>query len=181
MENVSTSTPIWDFRQKEDLDNSASPSEREPVLNFSNGSFTTSFECGDSLNNEALGGLDISFGLSSGLRSLLLQPRTDDEHTELRKVLRETINLTRAAIISGLLSGQANAEELVDTLAENCLFRPFGCVGSDTVADMFKNLDLSDWEWEDELIDVERYKYGKKEGGVITETLTYNNKKFYII
>lgn len=175
MENVSTSTPIWDFRQKEDLDNSASPSEREPVLNFSNGSFTTSFECGDSLNNEALGGLDISFGLSSGLRSLLLQPRTDDEHTELRKVLRETINLTRAAILSGLLSGQANAEEFVDTLAENCLFRPFGCVGSDTVADMFKNLDLSDWEWEDELIDVERYKYGKKEGGVITETLTYNN------
>ena len=104
--NMETSTPKWEHRSKpEVLDDSSSHQGSPPLLNFSNGSFSSSRE--DSITRERTLkiGLDFddSIELSSQIRKLLISPVNEDEYTEMKRLLQETINLTRAAIGRGIM------------------------------------------------------------------------------
>ena len=62
-------------------------------------------------------------GLSPLLRSMMKQPRDENEFNEIKKLLTETLNLTRAAISRGLM---VELETLPDfDIRDNSMFKPY--------------------------------------------------------
>ena len=84
------------------------------------------------------------------LRQLLITPWKQTELDELKSVLIETVNLTRAAMRKGIISRRNSAPEqdLEEKLEDNCLFKPIGGRSS-SLSDLLRGLDLDAWELED--------------------------------
>ena len=151
--NMLASTPIWERRE-------ANPSETSPashdsstvILDFSGGSFcketlvTPVQDCTGGDNSD-IGGELKKVGLTPELKNLLIRPKNEDDYTQMKKFLEETINLTRAAILRGLIEKPLNMSEFSIKLRENSLYRPFNIV--DPMARIFKNLNLDDWKQDD--------------------------------
>jgi len=173
--DMDSSTPIWGYRTRlDEVDDSLSPARLSPILNFSGGSFSST--CGQVLMDDS--GEDVisvkTVALTPQLRGLLIKPVCEDEYTELKRVIQETINLTRAAIWRGIMNTNDNQVLLLDPLEENTFFRPFGYFGTNSVAELMDNLDLSDWDLEEMLIEVEvnrqdSRRFGVLVGGLYTE------------
>ena len=87
-------------------------------------------------------------GLSPELRKMLTQPRNENEYTETKRLITETINLTRAAMLSGIL--ERGDMTLWDVLEENSLFKPYFTEGRrNSLSKLLRDLDLEEWEKED--------------------------------
>ena len=65
---------------------------------------------------------DKTVTLTPQLRKLLIKPVCEDQYTELKRVIQETINLTRAAIWRGIMNTSENQVSLLDPLEENTFF-----------------------------------------------------------
>jgi len=81
-------------------------------------------------------------GLSPQIRKLLIMPRTETEFMEMRKLVRETINLTHAAMDRGLIPDD-------DDLFENSMYKCFPSANRFSLSLMLVGLNLDDWERED--------------------------------
>ena len=138
------STPVWSYRNKSGDDSPpTSPIVSPPLLNFSDGSFELR-EMFDSDKKQL-----VSAGMSPALRKLLIRPKQDEETDTIRALLRETINLTLAAIRSGLIQGSDQEEEFKINLEENSLYRKYALNLVDPLEQCLMNLNLNDWEVDD--------------------------------
>ena len=88
-----------------------------------------------------------SLGLTPALKKLLIHPLNDDEYIETKKLLEETINLTRAAILVGLIEDGTDLEDFSIKLKENSLYRNINII--DPVQNLLENLNLDDWSAND--------------------------------
>ena len=84
---------------------------------------------------------------------MLVQPRNATEAEELRRLLTETINLTKTAIERGIIKRSVSMPDLMSDLIcpieENALFRPFRRADSDSLSLFMMGLDLAAWEMDD--------------------------------
>ena len=116
---ANTSTPKWEYRVQEDPNTSSI--DLSPV--YSLGSTLESL--GSSFNDSQNKMTHCSVGLSPQLRKLLIRPRNEEEEYENKRILVETINLTRAALARGLIQGDYQ-KEMEERLTDNALFKPVG-------------------------------------------------------
>jgi len=140
-----TSTPNMAYRERQEIIVELTPIKRSPLFDL-NGTL-------DSVNassDMSLGHKSEKAGMSPELRQLLITPRKQTELDELKSVLTETLNLTRAAMRKGIISRRNSAPEqdLEEQLEDNCLFRPIGGRSS-SLSDLLRGLDLDAWELED--------------------------------
>ena len=141
-----SSTPIWDHRCTESKDSTADSLDTDAwARNLSSDSsglesYLTPVRGRDN-------GGQGSAGLTPALNKLLIRPVDEDEFQTTRKLLQETINLTRTAILKGIIEEDINLEEFSIKLNENSLYRSFAV--PDPLHDLFKNLDLNDWSIDD--------------------------------
>ena len=154
---MKTSTPSWIYRNTAviDLDDSPSPVKVAPVSNHSFGSDSSEVE-GYSIVDK--GGVDIlnkSLGLSTQLQMLLVSPRDEDEFTQMKRIVQETINLTRAAIWRGIVLHEGSGVDLIGPIEENALYRQLYWGKMATITDLMDDLDLSDWEGGEVMSEVE--------------------------
>ena len=87
----------------------------------------------------------VAAGLSPQLRKLLVRPVEVDEFEETKKLLRETINLTKAAMLKGLIT----MDNMAETLEENALYRPYMINKNLNLSELLKGLNPNDWEGDD--------------------------------
>jgi len=140
-----TSTPNMAYRERQEIIVELTPIKRSPLFDL-NGTL-------DSVNassDMSLGHKSEKAGMSPDLRQLLITPRKQTELDELKSVLTETLNLTRAAMRKGIISRRNSAPEqdLEEQLEDNCLFKPIGGRSS-SLSDLLRGLDLDAWELED--------------------------------
>ena len=146
---MDTSTPQWRARESRDeiydevspiqqicdkIEKESSCVENNP--NLSNGSNSTG-------NMSTL----METGLSPQIRKLLIMPRNENEFMEMRKLVRETINLTRAAMDRGLIPDDGISR--YDDLFENSMYKCFPSADRFSLSLMLVGLNLDDWERED--------------------------------
>ena len=86
----------------------------------------------------------LSQWLSPQLRKLLVRPVEVDEFEETKKLLRETINLTKAAMWKGLITMDSMAATFKETLEENALYRPYMINKNLNLSELLKGLNLND-------------------------------------
>ena len=143
------STPTLEYRSvdvmPEDFGD-LTPIKRSPIFDL-NGTV-------DSIHHSSLstsGGEKLQTGISPKLRKLLIAPRNETELAELKRVLTETINLTRAALARGLLERRNSAPDLdmKDKLEDNTFFRQGPYARSSSLSNLLHGLDLNAWEQED--------------------------------
>jgi len=148
------STPIWDHRGE--IRGGSSPNTSDTstvVLNFSGGSFSQESYITPARGDKSLSdrGCDIesfqSLGLTPALRKLLIHPSNVDDYIATREILQETINLTRAAILVGLINEDIGLEEFSIKLTENSLYRCYSVI--DPIQSLMENLDLDGWSAND--------------------------------
>ena len=134
-----SSTPIWEHRGiSGEQETPESTVETPPILDFSGGSFE--MECTvDKAYSEPV-------GLSPALKKLLIRPREGEEYMDTRKLLRETLNLTRAVMWNGLIEENLNADEFKLNLLDNAFFKKYGIAEVDTMEELLKGLKIDDWE-----------------------------------
>ena len=84
-------------------------------------------------------------GLSPQVRKLLIKPKTESEFIEMRKLVIETINLTRAAMRRGLIEDDGLTMD--ELLEDNSMYKPVGDRFS--ISRMLMGLNLDDWERDD--------------------------------
>ena len=163
------STPIWDHRGTVS-DESATESQdtNSWVLDFSGGSFCQESYLtprrGDGSKNKTCGTELVSAGLTPALNKLLIHPFNEDEFESTRKLLQETINLTRTAILNGIINEDIDLEEFTIRLSENSLYRSFNVI--DPLQDLLDNLNLNEWDVDDfETFEIlHRPKTGSRKG-----------------
>ena len=171
------STPIWEYRDKYgDKEDSPSPGHLPPSLNFSGGSFqspNTSDNVEEKLTTRTA-------GMSPLLRRLLVTPNDEDEYTEMKRLLIETVNLTRAALESGLIKENSGEVALTDPIDENPFFKPLGRIDPssknslftpwkrrDSLSCLLGELDINAWEMDDLMIEYEFNKSIRRGCGVL--------------
>ena len=149
--NMDTSTPLWSHRQsRETLEGSPSPIRTSPALKLNgssfNGNSSGSFEQ-KSVKNETI--TIRPAGLSPNLRRLLIDPTRDDSFEDMRKVLNQTVALTKAAMVRGLIPHDANAPELTEPLEENPLYKPLNITRNYTLSKLLEGLNIQEWDEDD--------------------------------
>ena len=116
-----------------------------------------------------------SGGLTPVLKKLLIRPQEEDEFMDTKRLLRETLNLTLAAMWNGFIDGNPNAEEFKLNLLDNALFRRYGMTNVDTMEELLKGLNIDDWEEKDFMVQLTPaliQKPRKRRGVLISNTLT---------
>ena len=84
----------------------------------------------------------ITAGLSPELNKLLVRPRAEDELDDARRLLTETINLTRAAMERGIITGDDCLPE--EDVTMNSFYRPIGLMRIFNIQERFGGLNLND-------------------------------------
>ena len=135
---METSTPQWSAREpKKEIELSPiSPTVSGGVVNKD--LKDTSGEDSDQLVTTRL-----ETGLSPGVRKILIKPKNESEFLEMRKLIIETINLTRAAMQRGLIEDDGISLQV--DLEENW----FNKKDRFSLSRMLMGLNLDDWEKDD--------------------------------
>ena len=144
---IESSTPIWRHRERKEEETDISPiaPSRRNIGNDPEGVDSSQGSLGEGFSHMECSGVA---GLSPELRKMLLQPRNENEYTESKRLITETINLTRAAMLSGIL--ERGDMTLWDVLEENSLFKPYFTEGRrNSLSKLLRDLDLEEWEKED--------------------------------
>ena len=95
------------------------------------------------------------FGLSTQLRKLLVSPRDEDEFNHMKKIIQETINLTRVAIWRGLIHYEGSGVELIVPICENAMYKRLQCGNVSSMVDLMCDLDLNEWDDCDTMAEVD--------------------------
>ena len=98
------------------------------------------------LTNDTAGERILAAGLSPELKRLLIRPRSVDEFEDTRKLLIETINLTRAARSFGIIKGSNSMPDIALRLEENTFFIQVPYPRSCSISEMMRGINLNDWE-----------------------------------
>ena len=130
-----TSTPRWEYREREGQILGMSPIGSSPIFDL-NGTIDS---LGSSFSDQSSGTTAThSVGLSPKLRKLLIQPRNRSEEEENLMLLRETLNLTRAALWRGIIQDEE--------LEINVFSKP---VGDDLVlSELLHGMNLRTWDYD---------------------------------
>ena len=139
-----SSTPIWEHRgNAREEESPQSPIKTSPMLDFTGGSFERDLSTQKSYHNR----YPVAARLSPALRKLLIRPQEDDdnEFMNAKKLLRETLNLTLAAMWNRYVEGNPNSEEYKLSLLDNALFRRYGLTNVDTMEELMKGLNIDEW------------------------------------
>ena len=121
-------------------------------------------------------------GLSPALKKLLIRPREREEYMDTRKLLRETLNLTRAAMWNGLIEENLDADEFKLNLIDNAFFRKYGMSDVDTMEELLKALKIDDWEDDDfrDLLTLNHIPDSTRRRGIlIIDTPTLVERKYW--
>lgn len=92
---METSTPKMNYRTKKEEVGDISPISKSPIFNLSNSGNV-------SCEEEIVQNMGPA-GLSPELRRLLIKPRNKTEAEEMKLLLEQTVNLTRAALARGII------------------------------------------------------------------------------
>ena len=92
-------------------------------------------------------------GLTPQLSRLLMRTSNEDDYESTRLILQETINLTRAAIVNGLIIEDLNVDEYMTKLCKNSMYKPFRHVELDPMVELLQGLDINCWTQSDITID----------------------------
>ena len=149
------------------IDESLTPTDLAQVSNVSEGSLGWD-------DNSNRNGLEVEnvketmghTGLSPCLKRLLTKPVDDEGYLEMRKLLRETINLTRAAISRGLMK-PGEGDILIDPITENWFYKCMDTTVSNTMSNLVKKLDLNACEVDDLLMEYEVNKPDRRKKSVL--------------
>ena len=118
-------------------------------------------------------------GLSPKVRKMLIKPKNEDEFLELRRLVIETVNLTRAAMMKGLIV----EDELnqMEKLEENSLYKPFKVAEDFSLSHLMNGLNLDEWEKEDIYITFGIERSSSNRSGILSlvETSDENNAGHY--
>ena len=145
-----TSTPIWGRRETPAISPEiCSPIKRSPILSFRNGTFKCDSIDGCENSLEFVKDKIITAGLSPELNKLLVRPRAEEELDDARRLLTETINLTRAAMERGIITGDDCLPE--EDVTMNSFYRPIGLMRIFNIQEQFGDLNLNDWSGEKDL------------------------------
>ena len=88
-----------------------------------------------------------SVGLTPQLKCMLIHPKSEEEHTTIKRVLLETMNLTRSAILNGLIVD--DLENYMIQIGDNSMYKPLGMNILNPVVELMQNLDINAWCDED--------------------------------
>ena len=147
------STPIWEHRKVGEGESSPDSIDTSSLLlDFSGGSFghescKTPSKGWNDINGQGLAERMVTAGLTPDLKKLLIRPVEENDYMSTKRLLEETINLTRAAILKGLIDENLNMEDFSIKLTENAFYKALDTM--DPVQRMLDNLDLSDWKQDD--------------------------------
>jgi len=146
--NSHETTPLMNYRRPNHEIEDISPIAKSPIFNLSKSSNISEGDQYPERNNSLK-----TAGLSPELRRMLVKPRNVTEADDLRRLLNETINLTRTAIERGIIKQSASMPDLMTNLIgpveENALFKPFRRAESDSLSLFMMGLDLAAWEMDD--------------------------------
>ena len=121
------STPIWTHRSVDKEESSPESIENSPLLNSSCEALVGLIQSKtpESLDGDGklLGDCNTlkTAGLTPQLKKLLIHPLNEDEYLSTRRFLQETINLTKTAILNGLIIEDLDTDEYILKLGENYL------------------------------------------------------------
>ena len=90
-------------------------------------------------------------GLSPQLRRILVQPRNETDYQATKRLLTETLNLTRAAVIKGLV--QDDESILHFDLEDNSLYSTYTRADQLTLVKLLCGLNIDTWGQEDVVVD----------------------------
>ena len=145
-------------------------------LRFSARSFSSGMEnisnC-DSLGEsyEGVGRENLSAGQSPELRKLLVRPRNKEEFISTKRLLTETLNLTKAAISWGIIQGNLSAPEFKLDVVDNPMFRTYA-TRANSLDLLLGNLNIDEWgsgSFVEEIDAVEPEQAEKRKGVLIIE------------
>ena len=165
-----TSTPISSvrYREREEIFVDLTPIKRSPIFDL-NGTV-------DAINVSSEPSQNITLehtGMSPVLKKMLITPVKEDEIMEMKRILSETINLTRAAIEKGVIERRNSAPDLdileQDKLENNYFYR---CCKSRSMSltEMLLELNIDAWELDDFYLEwglEPRQRGGNKQQGVL--------------
>ena len=136
---VDTSTPNWQYRETMDRWLDLTPIKKSPGSDLSCSLGSSFSRTGSNMENTAQN----SFGLSNNLRQLLIKPRTESEEEENRRLIVETINLTRAALLRGMFTNEVLVEDqLRIKLSENIFYKSSQNGGKESLESLVKGLNV---------------------------------------
>ena len=147
------STPKWEYRKSVEDWLEISPIEKSPVFELSS-SLGSSFSRSTSMLKST--GVE-TLGLTPQLRKLLLKPKNESEEEESKKLLIETINLTRAALSRGLIDRDVILEEELVLRLDMNPFQKCSQVRNiqmnnlNGLSDRMDNLKLEHWQEDEDL------------------------------
>ena len=149
------------------------------MLDFTGGSFERDLSTQKSYHNRNL----VAAGLSPALRKLLIRPQEDDDDKFMnaKKLLRETLNLTLAAMWNGYVEGNPNSEEYKLSLLDNALFRRYGLTNVDTMEELMKGLNIDEWQEQDfmnTLTPIQELEVKRRKGVLIIDTLAEGKQSY---
>ena len=133
------STPVWDHREPKRMDSTLDSEEMSQ--SSQNASDTTnSTHKTPTMDSRCL---TTSAGLTPQLKCMLIHPESEEEHITIKRVLMDTINLTRAAILNGLIVD--DLENYMIQIGDNSMYKPFGMNVLNPVVELMQNLDINAW------------------------------------
>ena len=160
---MNTSTPQWKSREPNvETYDEVSPIKQTFVTSNVEVRQDRSHETSSQSNNsDIIPTTLVETGLSPQVRKLLIIPRNETEFMEMRRLIRETINLTRAAMDRGLIpeDGISRYEDLF----ENSIYKPYPSADRFSLSLLLAGLNLDDWERDDIYADfgIDRSTSGK--------------------
>ena len=150
MESALTSTPSFHTRRGQD-ETSSSPIDISPIKVFDLSR--------DVVDPEAYGSMELSENDSAGsikrtqmsddLSKLFIEPRSERESQELLKILKQTLELTRAAIERGVIRMCLSDPDLRQPLNTNIFRGAYRRARSFSLSEEMKNLNIDMWESDD--------------------------------
>ena len=140
-----SSTPIWSHRKPKGVDSSAD-SQAESLISQDNSLESLNLP----LTPAKTGPTTLqAAGITPQLSRLLKRPCNEDDYESTRLILQETINLTRAAIVNGLIIEDLHVDEYMIKLCENSMYKPLRHIELDPMIELLQGLDLNCWAQSD--------------------------------
>ena len=150
MESVLTSTPSFRTRQEQE-ETSRSPINVSPIKVFDLSRDVVDPEAYTSMEvseNEVVDSMKRT-QMSDDLSKLLIEPKNERESQELLKILRQTLELTRAAVERGVIRMCMSDPDLRQPLLTNIFCGAYRRVKSFSLSEEMRDLNIDMWESDD--------------------------------